>query len=112
MASPSQARPKAHSKPLTREEKGLGQDTHFLDTCIVMLDLTLLEREGKCQGDNRDHIVENLKPGSQDTMPRQSNYLMTIKTTITLFTDYLYLCRLPSYTQGLILARFSYRPLV
>lgn len=60
VASPSQARPKAHSKPLTREEKGLGQDTHFLDTCTVMLDLTLLEREGKCQGDNRDqHLTKN-----------------------------------------------------
>lgn len=41
--SPIQACPKADSKPLTGEKQGLGQGTHFLDVCTMMLDFPLLE---------------------------------------------------------------------
>lgn len=104
--SPSQACPRAQLKASHQRGAGLGTG----DTLAGYLhrDVRLSPPEkggGGCQGDNRNYIIENLNPGSQDTA--KARYLMTTKTAI----DYLYHCRLPSYTPGPTLAQFSYRPM-
>lgn len=100
--SPSQACPRAQLKASHQRRAGLGIGDTVAGYLHRDIRLSPPEKGVGCQG---DYIIENLNPGSQDTA--KARYLTTTKTAI----DYLYHCRLPSYTPGPTLAQFGYRPM-